>query len=149
MPLDPDCPLCTPPGDELIWQNAYFRVIRVDGTPHPGYTRVIWQDHIAEMTQLTAPERDGLMDIVYIVERIQRQMLHPDKINLAALGNQVPHLHWHVIPRWRGDSHFPDSVWSMPAPRTPDETNTWTQRRQEIEAHLPEYYATLATDLSR
>lgn len=137
------CPLCAPPGDELLWQNAYFRIIRVDGTPHPGYTRVIWQDHIAEMTQLTAPERDGLMDIVYLVEQAQRQILQPDKINLAALGNQVPHLHWHVIPRWRNDSHFPDPIWSAPAPRTPDEMNAWELRRQEIEQALPQYWATL------
>jgi diadenosine tetraphosphate (Ap4A) HIT family hydrolase len=36
----------------------------------------------------------------------------PDKINLACLGNVVPHLHWHVIPRWRDDSHFPAPIWA-------------------------------------
>lgn len=147
MPIDPACPLCASPGDEVLWQNAYFRVIRVDGTPHPGYTRVIWQDHVAEMTQLTAPERDGLMDIVYMVEQVQRQVLHPDKINLAALGNQVPHLHWHIIPRWRGDSHFPDSAWSTPPSRTSDEAHAWTQQRQVIEQRLPDYYSALIETL--
>jgi len=36
----------------------------------------------------------------------------PDKVNLASFGNMTPHLHWHVIPRWRDDSHFPQSIWS-------------------------------------
>ena len=39
-------------------------------------------------------------------------MMRPDKVNLASLGNMVPHLHWHVIPRWKNDPWFPDSVWS-------------------------------------
>ncbi|MBV6274112.1 HIT family protein [Alcaligenaceae bacterium CGII-47] len=140
------CPLCTPPGDELLWQNAYFRVIRVDGTPHPGFTRVIWQDHIAEMTQLSATERDGLMDIVYMVEQVQRRVLRPDKINLAALGNQVPHLHWHVIPRWHSDSHFPNPIWCA---ADPAQITAWTAQRQEIEARLPEYYTALHHELDR
>jgi diadenosine tetraphosphate (Ap4A) HIT family hydrolase len=38
--------------------------------------------------------------------------VRPDKINLASLGNVVPHLHWHVIPRWRDDSHFPAPIWA-------------------------------------
>jgi len=37
--------------------------------------------------------------------------LHPDKINLASLGNQVPHLHWHVIPRFKDDPHWPFAIW--------------------------------------
>lgn len=140
------CPLCAPSGDELLWQNAYFRVIRVDGTPHPGYTRVIWQDHVSEMTQLTAPERDGLMDIVYLVEQLQRRVLQPDKINLASLGNQVPHLHWHVIPRWRSDSHFPDPVWTVPDPAR---VAAWAAQRKGIEARLPQYHTALVSELDR
>ena len=45
------------------------------------------------------------------MEAALRDMLDPDKINLASLGNMTPHLHWHVIPRWRDDPHFPGSIW--------------------------------------
>jgi diadenosine tetraphosphate (Ap4A) HIT family hydrolase len=38
-------------------------------------------------------------------------VLHPDKINLASFGNVVPHLHWHVIPRFEDDAHFPAPIW--------------------------------------
>jgi diadenosine tetraphosphate (Ap4A) HIT family hydrolase len=40
-------------------------------------------------------------------------MMHPDKINLASLGNVVPHLHWHIIPRWLDDSYFPLPIWGQ------------------------------------
>ena len=47
------------------------------------------------------------------VERVLRDKLAPTKVNLAALGNMVPHLHWHVIARFDWDSHFPQSVWGV------------------------------------
>jgi diadenosine tetraphosphate (Ap4A) HIT family hydrolase len=42
---------------------------------------------------------------------VLRDALAPTKINLAALGNMVPHLHWHVIARFDWDSHFPQPIW--------------------------------------
>jgi diadenosine tetraphosphate (Ap4A) HIT family hydrolase len=41
--------------------------------------------------------------------------VQPDKVNLASLGNVVPHLHWHVVPRWTDDSHYPAPIWSAAA----------------------------------
>ena len=58
--------------------------------------------------------RAHLMTVVWAVEAALRQVLDPVKINLASLGNQVPHLHWHVIPRFEDDAHFPDAVWAPP-----------------------------------
>jgi diadenosine tetraphosphate (Ap4A) HIT family hydrolase len=46
------------------------------------------------------------------VERALRNELQPDKINLASLGNMVPHLHWHVIARFSDDAHFPSPIWA-------------------------------------
>ena len=51
------------------------------------------------------------MATVYTVEESLREVLQPDKINLASLGNLTPHLHWHVIPRYRQDKHFPQPIW--------------------------------------
>ena len=54
------------------------------------------------------------MNAVVEVEQVLRSLLKPSKINLAALGNMVPHLHWHVIARFDWDSHYPGSVWAAP-----------------------------------
>jgi hypothetical protein len=54
------------------------------------------------------------MNVVFAVEAAVREIARPDKINLASLGNVVPHLHWHVIPRWADDPHFPDAIWAAP-----------------------------------
>ena len=66
------------------------------------------------MSDLPASAREHVMNTVYAVEESLRALLRPDKINLATLGNQVPHLHWHVIPRFRDDPHFPDAIWARP-----------------------------------
>jgi len=116
-----DCPLCrqdhTEPSGEgdLLWQDSRCRVVRVTGTEgeqFPGFCRVIWHEHVKEMSDLTATDAAHLMQVVLAVERTLRLLLTPDKINLASLGNMVPHVHWHVIPRWQNDSHFPAPIWA-------------------------------------
>lgn len=52
------------------------------------------------------------MKAVWATEMILRDLMSPTKINLASLGNVVPHVHWHIIPRWDSDSHFPDPIWA-------------------------------------
>jgi diadenosine tetraphosphate (Ap4A) HIT family hydrolase len=107
-----DCPLCQTAGGILLWQGPQFRVIDAADAAYPGFTRVVWTKHVIEMTDLDAEEQSALMRVVFLVESIQRKLLHPDKINLAAFGNVVPHLHWHIIPRWNDDLHFPAPVWA-------------------------------------
>ena len=67
------------------------------------------------LTTRPITDRAKVMRIVYTVEGLLREFLAPDKINLASFGNVVPHLHWHVIPRFADDPHFPNSVWSAKA----------------------------------
>jgi diadenosine tetraphosphate (Ap4A) HIT family hydrolase len=101
---DMDCELCTAPGGDLLWGDASCRVVRVvDSTAEsfPGVCRVVWNRHVAEMSQLALGDARHFMDVVFATERALRRIMQPDKINLASLGNLVPHLHWHVIPRWR------------------------------------------------
>ncbi len=109
-----NCELCHGAGGVLLWQNDSCRVVAVDEPGLPGFLRVVLNRHEREMTDLAAAERDRLMAVVFAVEAHVRQSMEPDKMNLASLGNLTPHLHWHVIPRWRDDRHFPGPVWAAP-----------------------------------
>lgn len=113
-----DCPLCTESGGVLLWADDDLRIVRAEEPDWPGFCRVIWRAHVAEMTDLPVDAQSRLMRGVFAVESVLRELLRPAKINLATLGNLVPHLHWHVIPRWRDDSNFPAPIWA-PAVRTP------------------------------
>ena len=112
-----ECVFCREAGGELVWQDDACRVVMVgggEGDDNPGYCRVVWRAHVQEMTDLDLHDRRHFMAVVFATEAALRSLAVPDKINLASLGNMVPHLHWHVIPRWRDDRSFPGSVWSAP-----------------------------------
>lgn len=108
------CPLCVPSrADAILWCDARCRVVDVGDSEYPGYCRVVWNEHVREMSDLAPDERAHLMNVVYTIEQALRALLRTDKINLASLGNRVPHLHWHVIARFADDPHFPDPIWAL------------------------------------
>jgi diadenosine tetraphosphate (Ap4A) HIT family hydrolase len=144
-----NCVLCKdnlkPEEGQLIWHGDDCRVILVNDPDLPGFCRLIWNRHVAEMTDLTHGERDHLMTLVFAVEEVVRNVMHPDKVNIAALGNMVPHIHWHVIPRFKDDAFFPGSAWSKKTQET--QATVLEARRvkaQELPAAIKSAIALLA-----
>ena len=144
-----NCALCKddlkPEEGQLIWRGDDCRVILVNDPELPGFCRVIWNRHVAEMTDLTYGERDHIMTLVFAVEEAIRHVMHPDKVNIAALGNMVPHIHWHVIPRFRDDAYFPGSVWSKKTQETPASLlETRRKKAQELPGAIKSVISNLA-----
>jgi len=102
------CPLCFPKNENIIYQNDFFRVILVDDIP--GYVRVITNKHIKEFSDLSDEEATRLMLAVKKIEKAIIKTLNPDKVNIAMLGNMVPHLHVHIIPRFKNDPWWPNAT---------------------------------------
>ena len=137
------CVLCEGAGGRLVFEAPEFRVIHADEAGFPGFYRVIWRDHAAEFSDLSAADRATCMEAVATVEQCLRDHLAPTKINLAALGNMVPHLHWHVIARYERDTHFPAPIWAA-APRDRD-----ADREAAVHAQLPAAEAAMIAALSK
>ena len=78
------CELCTELGAEIIYQGAQWHVVVVDDAHYPGFCRVIWNDHVKEMTDLSAAERASLMDAVWQVEAAIRTVMRPDTVRKYA-----------------------------------------------------------------
>jgi diadenosine tetraphosphate (Ap4A) HIT family hydrolase len=127
----------------LVWQGQRCRVIRASEAGYPAFYRVVWQCHVAEWTDLALADRAHCLDVVATVESALRGHLEPDKINLASLGNMVPHLHWHVVARFAWDRHFPAPVWAA-ALRGAD-----VEHESAVAARLPALEAELAQALDR
>jgi diadenosine tetraphosphate (Ap4A) HIT family hydrolase len=106
------CPLCEAAGGRQVFEGSKFRVIHAAEAGFPGFYRVVWKAHVAEWSEFAAEDRLLCMEAVFEVEQALRDALAPTKMNLAALGNVVPHLHWHVIARFDWDPRFPGSVWA-------------------------------------
>jgi diadenosine tetraphosphate (Ap4A) HIT family hydrolase len=107
----PACELCASAGGTLVWRDRKCRVVLVDDADYRGYCRVVWNKHVKEMTDLPPGDQAHCMRVVFMVERVLRDLLEPHKVNVACLGNMTPHIHWHVIPRFKDDAHFPLPIW--------------------------------------
>jgi diadenosine tetraphosphate (Ap4A) HIT family hydrolase len=128
----PSCELCQDSGGEELYRDHQLRVVLVDDAQYPGFCRVIWHAHVKEMTDLAPTERSAMMQMVMKVEAALRESMNPEKINLASLGNMTPHLHWHVIPRFADDAHFPSPVWAGAQRKT--DAATLASRAAQLDA---------------
>ena len=141
--LTSGCPLCREAGGRLVWSGAQLRLIRADDALHPAFYRLVWQSHVAEFSELDPLQRAVCMDALVEVELALRELLRPTKINLASLGNLVPHLHWHLIARWPQDPHWPQPVWAQAQREADPEHLRWLRDR------LPDLERELASRLQQ
>ncbi|TFZ01448.1 HIT family protein [Ramlibacter rhizophilus] len=125
------CPLCAADGGRLVLRTPRWRLIHAEGAGFPAFYRLVWNAHVAEFSDLDRGERAELTEALALAEQLIREHLAPTKMNVASLGNMVPHLHWHLIARFEGDSHFPAPVWAT-AVREPD-----AAQLEGVRARLP------------
>lgn len=139
---EPGCPLCEAPGGVPVFQGRRFRVIRADEPGYPAFYRLVWSDHVREFSELAPADRAACVEAVAAIEGVLLAELAPAKVNLATLGNMVPHLHWHVIARFEWDPAWPAPVWAAPQRGAdPLRVQAVEARRGTVEAALREALA--------
>ena len=80
----------------------------------PGWTVLVFRRHATELFQLTPHERSQLIEEISRVAQVLSDVYVVKKINYELLGNQVPHIHWHLIPRLHDDPAPREPVWRVP-----------------------------------
>jgi diadenosine tetraphosphate (Ap4A) HIT family hydrolase len=110
LALNSSCLLCDQVGGQLITTTKLFRLVLVNDENYPGYIRLIVNQHYKELTDIPYADALAIFTALYRVEKVMRQVMQPDKINMLSLGNMVMHVHWHIIPRFINDLHFPNST---------------------------------------
>lgn len=78
----------------------------------PGYVLLFTREHVTELFHLKPRMRGELMEEVSRVAQALQTVFQPDKINYELLGNMVPHMHWHLVPRFATDPLWPRPIWS-------------------------------------
>ena len=141
-----DCVLCQQMGGRLVYENSFYRVIAVDANGpdahFPAFYRLIWNQHVVEMTDLPYAQQLMAWQAISIIESCMRKVLQAHKMNLASFGNMVAHLHWHFIARFEWDSHFPNPVWGQALREVP------VQQLQEVQSLFPQLDALLQQKLT-
>lgn len=87
------------------------RVVLMNNALFPWLILIPKQNDLKEITDLSAPDRLKLMQEISDVSEAMQDMFDPDKLNVAALGNQCPQLHIHIIGRYKEDQAWPEPVW--------------------------------------
>jgi diadenosine tetraphosphate (Ap4A) HIT family hydrolase len=109
------CPLCEKltqlPGDQLVWQFPSSVAFLGPWQYYTGYCVLVARTHATELHHLPAPERSRFLDEMTLLAHAIEQTFQPRKMNYELLGNQVPHLHWHVFPRRGEDPEVLKPVW--------------------------------------
>ena len=104
------CPMCEGGADETPHGVRVFEGRWADGylgrhPVRPGYSYVIWKGrHVAEPSELSAEEAAGFWTEVALVAAVLEECYRPAKMNWFHLGNGVPHLHVHLVPRPHDDA---------------------------------------------
>ena len=78
----------------------------------PGYTFVVAKEHVTELFHLDREARTTVIEEVAATAAALYSLFKPDKINYELLGNMVPHMHWHLVPRFRTDTLWPRPIWA-------------------------------------
>jgi diadenosine tetraphosphate (Ap4A) HIT family hydrolase len=112
-----DCPFCRKlaglnqlPAGELVWQFRHSVALLGPWQYYQGYCILVARRHATELFQLGDDERRGYLDELTALAQAVADCFRPRKVNYELLGNQVPHLHWHVFPRYEDD---PDVLWPV------------------------------------
>jgi diadenosine tetraphosphate (Ap4A) HIT family hydrolase len=113
-----DCPFCRKlaaldelPADELVWQFPHSVVLLGTWQFYHGYCLLVARRHASELNQLAPSERRAYLEEMCLLAAAIESCFQPHKLNYELLGNQVPHLHWHVFPRYRHDADLLHPVW--------------------------------------
>ncbi len=110
------CWMCKGLAEEnpLTIRELTYSVARLNRDQYfKGYTFLVFKWHATELYQLNTSQREGFMSEMVEVAEALAQVFKPDKMNYELLGNKMPHLHWHLIPRYKAEPMWGDPVWSI------------------------------------
>jgi diadenosine tetraphosphate (Ap4A) HIT family hydrolase len=91
------------------------------------WLKIFTQEPYKEMSELPHNLKYEIFELLDVIEKEMIRYYKPDKINIASFGNYVPHLHWHIMARFKEDSYFPEPMWG--------------KKHREADLDLPDFQA--------
>ena len=120
------CPLCAPrpPSNDhwdLVETLSASSLYLSRNQTYRGQCQLIFdRRHAARLDQLTADEYGAFARDLFTAQNAVVRSVGPDHVNIESLGNVVPHLHWHIVPRYVGDARWGMPIWTTPLDAMPD-----------------------------
>ncbi|MBY0522663.1 MAG: HIT family protein [Gemmataceae bacterium] len=99
------------PPDEVVWQFTHSIAYLAPFQSYLGYCILASRKHATELSQLDDETRLYFLDEMCTLARAIEECFRPKKLNYEMLGNQTPHMHWHIIPRYPDDADAMHAIW--------------------------------------
>jgi len=77
------------------------------------WLKIFTQAPHKEFSECSRAEKEAIWESLDVIEKEMLNYFHPDKINIASFGNMLPHVHWHIMARFKEDGYFPDPMWGI------------------------------------
>ena len=124
-----NCIFCNIPADRILYQDDYCLYFRDAFPISPGHTLIIPKRHISSVFDANEMEHSAFFSALSVARQEIDKEFNPDSYNIGIndgqeAGQTVPHLHIHLIPRYKGDCVDPRGGvrWIMP-----DKANYWNK----------------------
>lgn len=92
-----------------IYQNEHV-YIEVEASEIP-WLKIFTQEPHKEFSDCSEETRQEIFRLLTIIEKEMIAYFQPEKINIASFANYLPHVHWHIMARFKTDSYFPEPMW--------------------------------------
>jgi diadenosine tetraphosphate (Ap4A) HIT family hydrolase len=114
---------------DIVWHFPHSVALLGMWQFYQGYCLLVSRRHATELNELPTDERRAYLDEMCLLAQAIQICYRPYKLNYELLGNQVPHLHWHLFPRYPDDEHRQAAVW-VAVERALQEDGTWRRRME-------------------
>ena len=118
-----------------ICELPMSKVILFKEQSHPGRMIVACKKHVDDITELTQEERAQYIEDINRVAVCIHKVFQPDKINFGAYGDTMHHLHYHLVPKYKGEFEFGD-VFAMNPHRVELTDEEYAALIEKIKANL-------------
>ena len=93
----------------IIYENESIK-IEIENSEIP-WLKIFTQEPYKEMSEVPSEIKFQIYELLDLIEVEMIEYFQPEKINIASFGNYVPHVHWHIMARFKEDSFFPEPMW--------------------------------------
>jgi diadenosine tetraphosphate (Ap4A) HIT family hydrolase len=120
------CWLCAPRPDsndywDLVAPLSVSSLYLAKNQTYRGQCQLVFDPrHVARLDELTPDEYAAFAGDLLLAQRAVAAAMNPDHMNVESLGNVVPHLHWHIIPRYIDDARWGMPIWTTPLSAMPN-----------------------------
>lgn len=94
-----------------IYENEFIKIL-IEPSEIP-WLKIFTQKAYKEFSQCDMRSRLEIFQCLDIIEKEMLDYFEPEKINIASFGNYVPHVHFHIMARFKDDSFFPEPMWGV------------------------------------